>query len=144
MPFRRFQHLFTQLRLSADLMKVNQPQQHILPAPDIPALKFFLSAVSGNPAVRLLAGQQLLYRLRENAVQLLVPGILPGHAGAPHKLPPVFSPPSVICIIRCFRKLLCDQLPQLSVLQLLFFCQTNHLIRNSPVNCSHHYALLWV
>ena len=167
MPPRRLQDLLPEGFVRTDLIKMYQSQEHIFAAPQVPAGEFLLPAVGGDPAVRFLKGKKLPDRFCQNVIKLLIPGILPGHAGSPHELPPVFAAPAMIGVIRpaaaravrqsaaagILRRstvrasrrpceLLCRKLPQASVLQLLFFHKTKHFVRDSLINCFHFFPSL--
>ena len=64
MPPRRLQDLMPERFVPTDLIKMDQAEKHIFPAPEVPAVKFLLPAVGGDPAVLLLAGQQVPHRFR--------------------------------------------------------------------------------
>ena len=64
MPPRRLQDLTPERFVPTDLIKMDQAEKHIFPAPEVPAVKFLLPAVGGDPAVLLLAGQQVPHRFR--------------------------------------------------------------------------------
>ena len=142
MPPRRLQDLLPEGFVRTDLIKMYQSQEHIFAAPQVPAGEFLLPAVGGDPAVRFLKGKKLPDRFCQNVIKLLIPGILPGHAGSPHELPPVFAAPAMIGVIRRPCELLCRKLPQASVLQLLFFHKTKHFVRDSLINCFHFFPSL--